>query len=99
MMLTPCWPSAGPTGGDGLALPAGSCNLTYPVIFFAMARHLFLPLPRKPRPALLDRREIQLDARGAAEDRHLHLELLLVHLHVVDGAGEVGEGAVEDAHL
>ena len=28
MMLTPCWPSAGPTGGDGFALPAGSCNLT-----------------------------------------------------------------------
>src|SRR6478672_237806 len=39
MMLTPCWPRAGPTGGEGLALPAGSCNLTYPVIFF-IARYL-----------------------------------------------------------
>src|SRR3954469_24504942 len=36
MMLTPCWPSAGPTGGDGFALPAGSCSLTNPVIFFAI---------------------------------------------------------------
>src|SRR4029078_6432672 len=27
MMWTPCWPSAGPMGGDGLALPAGTCNL------------------------------------------------------------------------
>jgi hypothetical protein len=27
MMLTPCWPSAGPTGGAGVASPAGSCSL------------------------------------------------------------------------
>src|SRR5262245_31007578 len=37
MMLTPCWPRAGPTGGAGVALPAGMCSFTYPVIFFAMA--------------------------------------------------------------
>src|SRR4051812_21864841 len=34
MMLTPCCPSAGPTGGDGFALPAGTCNLMRPVTFF-----------------------------------------------------------------
>ena len=28
MMLTPCGPSAVPTGGAGVALPAGICNLT-----------------------------------------------------------------------
>ncbi len=27
MMLTPCWPSAGPTGGAGFALPAGKLQL------------------------------------------------------------------------
>src|SRR6185437_1222120 len=27
MMLRPRWPSAGPIGGDGLAAPAGTCNL------------------------------------------------------------------------
>jgi hypothetical protein len=27
MMLRPRWPSAGPIGGDGLALPAGTCSL------------------------------------------------------------------------
>src|SRR5215210_5430613 len=27
MMLTPCWPRAGPIGGAGLALPAGTCSL------------------------------------------------------------------------
>src|SRR4029079_6136983 len=36
MMLTPRWPSAGPIGGEGLAMPAGTCSLMYPVIFFAI---------------------------------------------------------------
>ena len=27
MMFTPCWPSAGPTGGLGFAPPAGICSL------------------------------------------------------------------------
>src|SRR6204780_3030945 len=27
MMFTPCWPNAGPTGGLGLAWPAGICSL------------------------------------------------------------------------
>src|ERR1700743_718599 len=40
MMLRPRWPKAGPMGGDGLALPAGTCSLTEPVIFFAMSRRL-----------------------------------------------------------
>src|SRR4029077_3259488 len=34
MMFKPCWPSAGPTGGDGFALPAGICSLICPVTFF-----------------------------------------------------------------
>src|SRR6185503_10288246 len=37
MMLRPRWPSAGPIGGDGLAAPAGTCNLRNPVTFFAIA--------------------------------------------------------------
>src|ERR1039458_260012 len=36
MMLTPCGPSAVPTGGAGVALPAGICSLTCAVIFFAI---------------------------------------------------------------
>jgi hypothetical protein len=34
MMLTPCWPSAGPTGGAGVAAPAWICSLIKPVTFF-----------------------------------------------------------------
>jgi hypothetical protein len=35
-MFTPFCPNAGPTGGDGLALPAGICNFINPLIFFAI---------------------------------------------------------------
>jgi len=36
MMLIPCGPSAVPTGGAGVACPAGICNFTNPVTFFAI---------------------------------------------------------------
>ena len=36
MMLTPCWPSAGPTGGAGFAVPAGICSLMMVRTFFAI---------------------------------------------------------------
>src|SRR5580658_2887698 len=36
MMLRPRWPRAGPIGGDGFALPAGTCSLIIPTIFLAM---------------------------------------------------------------
>ena len=35
--LIPCGPRVEPTGGPGVALPAGSCNLTIAVTFFAIA--------------------------------------------------------------
>src|SRR5262252_6256664 len=73
MMLTPCWPSAGPIGGDGLALPAGTCSLMYPVTFF-----IFFPDPYRSSCLtgatgalglrLLDLREVELDRGGPAED-------------------------------
>ena len=41
-MLTPCWPRAGPTGGAGVALPAGICNLMIPVTFCATFVNLLI---------------------------------------------------------
>src|SRR3954451_13520094 len=38
MMLMPCWPSAGPTGGAGEAWPPGACSLMVVRTFFAMSR-------------------------------------------------------------
>jgi len=42
IMLIPLWPRAGPTGGAGFACPPLICNLTYPVISFAII-NIFLP--------------------------------------------------------
>src|SRR3972149_718769 len=48
MMLAPCWPSAGPTGGAGVALPAGICSLIIAVTFLPLgtgaALHDALPI-------------------------------------------------------
>src|SRR6185295_10173981 len=41
MMLIPLEPSAGPIGGAGLAWPPFTCNLTKPVISFAIS-YIFL---------------------------------------------------------
>src|SRR5438046_2897348 len=49
MMLTPCWPSAGPTGGAGLARPALICSLMIAASFFflgGISVFLFRVVPR-----------------------------------------------------
>jgi hypothetical protein len=38
MMFTPCGPRAVPTGGAGLAAPAGHCSFTIAWIFFATSQ-------------------------------------------------------------
>src|SRR6266403_3367996 len=45
MMLTPCGPSAVPTGGAGVALPAGLCSLTCAVTFLAIRQFLYSLVP------------------------------------------------------
>src|SRR5438067_9672949 len=111
MMLTPCWPSAGPTGGEGFAFPAGSWSFTIPVIFFAIyfsswwSRRLASPTvsglgPRElPLLRLFDLHEVQLDRRGAAEDADEHAHAALVGIHFLDGAVEVRERSVHDPHV
>src|SRR5689334_2188985 len=90
MMLTPAWPRAGPTGGAGVAAPAGICSLICPVTFFAMGR--------KPSLDLLHLREVQLDRRLPAENRDHDLQGVAVEVDLVDHAREVVEGAVGDPH-
>src|SRR6202035_2600393 len=52
MMLTPCGPSAVPTGGAGVGAPAFSCTFTTAAIFFFLGaiflRFLFLFLLKRP---------------------------------------------------
>src|SRR5579862_1942049 len=80
MMLTPCWPSAGPTGGAGFAWPPGICSLISVRTFFATPSLLI---------ELLDLVEAELDGNLALEDVDEHLQLLLVGVDVDDLAVEV----------
>src|SRR5947209_18665481 len=89
MMLSPCRPSAGPTGGAGVALPAWSSSLS-------TARTFFLPIARLVH--LLYLKEVQLDRGLAPEHVDQHLQLALLGVDLVDLAVEVGERAVDHAH-
>src|SRR3954454_14700229 len=88
MMLTPCWPSAGPTGGAGLAWPPGIWSLMRVRTFFAMSRPCVPSLVE-----LLDLVEAELDRNLALEDVDEHLQLLRVRVDVDDLAVEVGQRA------
>src|SRR5688500_9396990 len=59
MMLMPCWPSAGPTGGAGEACPPGACSLIVVRTFFIVFRlpgEMLVPRTRLPRSSRLRRR-------------------------------------------
>src|SRR2546430_10810007 len=86
MMFTPCWPSAGPTGGAGFAAPPGTWSLMRVRPFFATALDL------------LHLVEADLDRRFAAEDRNQHLELRRVLVDLGDLAGKVRERAGNHLH-
>src|SRR4051794_37059432 len=89
MMLTPCWPSAGPTGGAGLACPPGIWSLMIVSTFFAISN---------PLVELLDVVESDLDRHLPLEDVDHDLQLLAVGVHVGDLAVEVGQRAGRDLH-
>src|SRR6266508_4210216 len=50
MMLTPCGPSAVPTGGAGVALPAAIWSFTIACTFFAIVWVCFYSLALGPHP-------------------------------------------------
>src|SRR5579883_2218162 len=109
MMLTPCGPSAVPTGGAGVALPAGNCSLMVVCSFFG---GIFL-LPqnfswRGPGPAnpgfprsaeLFHACEIEFHRRGTSENRDGNLEPAVVVVNFLDRAVEIGERSIDDANL
>src|SRR2546426_8013907 len=91
MMLTPCGPSAVPTGGAGVALPAAIWSFTSACTFFAI---IAISWPRGFVFSWLDLlhlQEIQFDRRRTAEDRHHDLQRVLVEIDLVDHAVEAGE--------
>src|SRR6476646_6226192 len=102
MIATPCGPSAVPTGGAGVAAPAGIWILTTAATFF-------LAMVELPTYVLEDGRfcqpgselgylgEFELDRSLATEDVDEHLELQLVLVDLDDLAREVGEGTLTNA--
>src|SRR6478609_2471181 len=107
MMLTPCWPRAGPTGGAGLARPALICSLTIAASFFFFGGIAFPSAcpsvrirarnrARKSGSDLGDLGERQLHRSLPAEDGDQHLELLAVRIDLVDGRRQGRERPVHD---
>src|ERR687888_1678373 len=89
MMFTPCWPSAGPTGGEGFAFPAAICSLTIAWTFFiydALSQPLHLVV-------------FELDRGRPPEHRHHDLHAAAFRIDVLHRALKVDEGAVDDADL
>src|SRR5262245_37797196 len=95
MMLTPCWPSAGPTGGAGVAAPALICSLMIAASFFLGGMRVFLGVSGW-RSVLLDLAERQLDRGLPAEDLDETLDPLGVGVDLVDGGLQRRERAVDD---
>src|SRR3954454_9013431 len=91
-MLMPCGPSAVPTGGAGVALPAGSCSVRTIRIFLATCCSLPASLQ------LLDLEELERDRRLAAEDAHEALQLVALRVDLVHRPDELCERAVGDPH-
>src|SRR5467141_2687248 len=65
MMFKPCGPSAVPTGGAGVAFPAGNCNLIVVCTFLAMSlpQIILLFFESRALAQLLDTRKIQFHRR------------------------------------
>src|SRR5438094_5181697 len=90
MMLTPCWPSAVPTGGAGVAWPALICSLTRAMTFLRLrlaALPMFVTSCGASGPGqashcswlyLGDLVEAELDRCLPVEDADQHLQLRLV---------------------
>src|SRR2546425_1002175 len=114
MMATPCGPSAVPTGGAGVALPAGICSFTTALTFFAIvSSYLFTAEARRRRAktiscflcvstvhflGFLYLQKIQLHRRGPAEDRHQDTQGVALAVDLVHFAGKIRERTVDDAH-
>src|SRR5580704_16215142 len=82
MVWTPCGPSAVPTGGAGVAPPAGSWIFTTAMTRFFGGMVALLWFLARPGLQLCDLAELELHRGLAAEDvdQDLELELVLVDL-------------------
>src|ERR1700751_4980685 len=93
MMLTPCGPRAVPTGGAGVAPPAGNCTLTSAETFFFLGGIAVVFLSD-----LRDLVERKLHRGLPAEDRHEPLELLGNGVDLVHRRGKRRERTIHNGN-
>src|SRR5208282_4142457 len=96
MMLTPCGPSAVPTGGAGVALPAGICSFTEPVTFFAITKTFLLNLYDNRLRGLFDLQEVQFHRGCPAKNRDQHAQRVALRIDLVHLALEIRKRPVDD---
>src|ERR1700687_2108156 len=100
MMFKPCGPSALPTGGAAVALPAGNCNLIVVCTFLAMSLpQINLSFSAARLAQFLDAGKIQFHRRRTPENRHGNLQPAMVAVDFFHRAVEIRKRSVHDAHL
>src|SRR5215510_2846996 len=97
MMLTPCCPRDGPTGGEGVACPAGTCNFTFATTCFAMLYSA--RLRRRHLLNWLDLQELQLNRSGTSKNTHHHFELATFRINLFDHSCKVGKRSINHTHI
>src|SRR6266436_5536881 len=93
IMLICAWPSAGPTGGAGVALPAAICNFTEPVAFFAMMPS---PIYKKSLRDFFHLSKFQFHRSRTSEDGNHHFQSLAIFVYVVNHTGKRRERTFAD---
>ena len=90
-MLTPCWPSAGPTGGAGVAFPAGICSL---IVSGDLLCHV------DPAPAHSFSTCRKSSSTGVDRPKIVTITFSVLRSRLTSSTtpGEVRERAVDDAH-
>src|SRR3989304_220523 len=85
MILTPCCPRAGPTGGEGFACPAGICSFTIPITFLAIWILFSI---------LFHLGKIQLHRGGTPKNAHQHPNLPLLGIDRFHQSIEIRERSI-----
>src|ERR1700686_3719022 len=92
MMFKPCGPTAVPTGGAGVALPAGNCNLIVVCTFLAMSLpqiNLLLRASTVRLAQFLDACKIQFHRGRTSENRNRNLQPAVVAVNFLHRAVEI----------
>src|SRR5512147_1221988 len=82
MMFSPCGPSAVPTGGAGVALPAAICSFTTAWIFFAIMEP-YAGISRF-HDSTMWRRAACRAPQAKSTNRQIEEALDLLHLHEIE---------------